>query len=154
MAELFVDKTLDIDAPPFGVWAVLTKTQYTKQWAPEFYGGAPFRIESEWRIGAPVLWKDEHDQTVVQGNVTRLEPQKILRYTVFDVRSPEPPGLDDEDGITFELNRNGTHTLLRLRQGDFAAMADGEKYWGMSEQVWDRALPRIKQLAESMVKEL
>src|SRR5512138_2370762 len=84
MAKLFVDKTVEIDALPFKVWDVLTKPEYTAQWAPEFERGAPFRIESDWHIGAPVLWKDEDNQTVIQGKVTRLEPEKLLRFTVSD----------------------------------------------------------------------
>ena len=154
MPKLFVDKTIEIDAPPFGVWDVLTATKYTRLWAPEFYGGAPFCIESEWRIGAPVVWKDDHDQIIVEGNVTRLEPEKILRFTVFDVRTPKRPMVTAEDGITFELARRESGTLLHLRQGDFSSMPEAEKYWQASDQVWDRTLPRIKRLAEESVKEL
>jgi uncharacterized protein YndB with AHSA1/START domain len=154
MQKLFVDKTIEIEAPLFGVWDVLIRPAYTRLWAPEFYGGSPFRIESEWRIGAPVLWKDGHDQIIVEGNVTRLEPEKILRFTVFDVHSTDRPTVTEEDGITFELLRRETHTLLHLRQGDFSGMADGEQYRQMSEQVWDRVLPQIKQLAEGSAREM
>jgi uncharacterized protein YndB with AHSA1/START domain len=148
MPRLFVDRAIEIDALPSKVWNVLTKAGYTSQWAPEFYGGASFGIESSWRKGASVLWKDEQGQTIVEGEVTRLEPDKILRFTVFDARAPERPATTEEDGITFELAQRGDHTLLKLRQGDFSAMPDGEKYRQMSEDVWDRVLPRIKRLAE------
>ncbi len=91
MLKLFVDKTIEIDAPAFKVWDVLTRPEYTGQWAPEFSGGAPLRIESEWRVGSPVLWKDQDGKVVVEGNVTALEPEKLLRFTVFDVRSAGRP---------------------------------------------------------------
>lgn len=148
MAKLFVDQTIEIDALPFKVWDVLTKPEYNSQWAPEFDGGAPFRIESDWRIGAPVLWKDEDGETIVEGNVTRFEPEKLLRFTVFDVRSAQRPAVSDEDGITFELIQQDARTLLHLRQGDFSAMPDGEKYRQRSADIWNRVLPRIKMLAE------
>ncbi len=148
MSQLFVDKTIEIDALPFKVWDVLTKPEFNSQWANEFDGGAPFRIESDWRIGAPVFWKDEDNQTIVEGNVTRFEPEKLLRFTVFDVRSAERAAVSDEDGITFELTQKDARTLLRVRQGDFSAMTDGEKYQQASADVWDRVLPRIKALAE------
>ncbi len=148
MPQLFVDKTIEIDALPFRVWDVLIKPEYNSQWAPEFNGGAPFRIESDWRIGAPVRWKGQENQTVVEGDVTRLEPEKLLRFTVFDVRASERPPVTEEDGITFELFQQGAQTRLHLRQGDFSAMRDGQKYQRMSEEIWDRVLPKIKKLAE------
>ena len=99
-------------------------------------------------IGAPVRWEDGDNRTIVEGNVTRCEPEKLLRFTVFDVRSAERPPVSEEDGITFELTRKNARTILHLRQGDFSAMTDGEKYQQMSAAVWDRVLPTIKMLAE------
>ncbi len=148
MPPLFVDKTIEIAAPTFKVWDVLTKPEYTAQWAPEFVGVGPFRIESEWRIGAPVRWKGGDDQTIVEGNVTRLEPEKLLRFTVFDVRAAQRPPVSGEDGITFELHQQEARTMLRVRQGDFSSMNEGEKYRHASSEVWDRVLPKIKALAE------
>ena len=51
------EKTIEINAPASKVWNVLTRREYTDQWAPEFTGGAEFHIESEDR--SPVLWKDK-----------------------------------------------------------------------------------------------
>ncbi len=148
MTKLFVDKTIEIDAPLFKVWDVLTKPAYTARWATEFNRGSPFHIESDWRIGSPVRWKGGDGQTVVEGNVTRLEPEKLLRFTVFDVRAAERPEVTEEDGITFELARRDGHTILHVLQGDFSGMTDGEKYRQASAEVWDRVLPIIKALAE------
>jgi uncharacterized protein YndB with AHSA1/START domain len=47
MPKLFVEKTLEINAPASTVWDVLTNPEQTSEWAPEFAGGAEFRIESE-----------------------------------------------------------------------------------------------------------
>ncbi len=151
IAKLFVDKTVEIDALPFRVWDVLTRPEYTAQWAPEFNGGAPFRIQSDWRIGAPVTWQDRDGSTLVEGSVTRFEPEKLLRFTVFDARLGERPAVTEEDGITFELNRHDGRTLLHIRQGDFSSMAEGDKYRRMSAEVWERVLPKIRQLAEDRV---
>lgn len=148
MPKLFVDKSIEIDALPFKVWDVLTLPEYTSQWAPAFERGGPFRIESSWRIGAPVLWKDEDEQAVVEGTVTRIEPEKLLRFTVFDVRAAQRPAVTEEDGITFELSQRAARTLLRVRQGDFSTMPEGEKHRQASGEIWDRVLPRIKELAE------
>ena len=147
MPKLFVDKTIEINAPASKVWEVLIMPGYTAQWAPEFAGGAEFHIESDWKPGSPVLWKDQHGNVIVEGNVTAVDPNKFLRFTVFDVRGERPP-VTEEDGITFELTGHIGKTTLRVLQGDFSVMPEGEKYHRLSAEVWDRVLPKIKELAE------
>jgi uncharacterized protein YndB with AHSA1/START domain len=147
MEKLFVEKTIEINAPASKVWNALTRRENTDQWALEFTGGAEFHIESDWKLGSPVLWTGQDGSVIVQGNVTALEPQKFLRFTVFNVRG-EKPSVTDEDGITYELTEQNGKTLLRLSQGDFSAMADGEKYRNLSAEIWDRVLPKVKELAE------
>ncbi|TMB84582.1 MAG: hypothetical protein E6J48_02015 [Chloroflexi bacterium] len=135
MEKLFVEKSIKINTPASRVWDVLTKPEFTDQWAPEFSGGAEFHIESDWKLGSPVLWKGQDGSVIVQGNVTALEPNKFLRFTVFDVRG-------------YELTEQNGETMLRLSQGDFSVMAEGEKYHRLSAEVWDRVLPKVKELAE------
>jgi hypothetical protein len=48
-----------------------------------------------------------------------------------------------------ELTEQSGKTTLRLFQGDFSVMAEGEKYHRLSAQVWDQVLPKIKALAEN-----
>ena len=147
MPMLFVEKTIEITAPASNVWDVLTRHEQTAEWAPEFAGGAQFYIESEWNLGSPVLWKDQNGNVIVEGKVTAREPKTFLRFTVFDVRGEKPP-VTEEDGINYELTEQSGKTTLRLLQGDFSVMAEGEKYHRLSAQVWDRVLPKIKALAE------
>ena len=147
MEKLFVEKSIKINTPASSVWDVLTKPEFTDQWAPEFSGGAEFHIESDWKLGSPVLWKGQDGSVIVQGNVTALELNKFLRFTVFDVRGEKPP-VTEEDGITYELTEQNGETMLRLSQGDFSVMAEGEKYHRLSAEVWDRVLPKVKELAE------
>jgi uncharacterized protein YndB with AHSA1/START domain len=149
MKKLFVEKTIEINAPRSKVWDALTKREYTDQWALEFSSGGPqFHIESDWKLGSPVLWKGQDDKVIVEGNVTALEPEELLRFTVFDVRM-ENPSVTEEDGITYKLSQKNGKTALHIRQGDFSALDDGEKYRDMSAQVWDRVLPKVKKLAET-----
>ena len=150
MPKLFVDKSIEIDAPASKVWEVLTVRGFTSNWAPEFSGGSPFLIESDWKLGSPVTWKDAEARTIVEGNVTALDPPKLLRFTVFDVRSEKPP-VKEEDGITYELTEKENKTRLHVLQGDFSAMADGEKYRDLSAEIWDRVLLKVKELAERRI---
>jgi uncharacterized protein YndB with AHSA1/START domain len=149
MSELFVVKTIEIKAPIAKVWDVLTRREQTGKWASEFTGGAPFYIESEWKLGSPVLWKDQNGTVIVEGTVTALEQHTLLRFTVFDVRGEKPP-VTEEDGITYRLREQDGKTTLQVLQGDFSTMADAEKYHRMSEEIWERVLPKVKALAEPL----
>ena len=147
MPKLFVEKTIESSTPASKVWDVRTSPEYTSEWAPEFSGGAEFHIESDWKPGSSVLWKGQDGNVIVEGNVTAVEPNTFLRFTVFDVRGEKPP-VTEEDGITYELTEQTGKTTLRLLQGDFSVMAEGEKYQRLSAEVWDRVLPKVKALAE------
>jgi uncharacterized protein YndB with AHSA1/START domain len=147
MPKLFVDKSIEINAPASKVWNVLTNTGYTAEWASEFSGGSPFQIESDWKFNSPVSWKGPDGKVIVEGTVTGLEPRKFLRFTVFDVRS-QRPSVTEEDGITYQLSEEDGKTKLHVLQGDFSAMPEGEKYRDMSAETWDRVLPKVKKLAE------
>lgn len=149
MKKLFVDKSIEINTPAEKVWEILTMPEYTTYWASEFSSGGPqFRLESEWKLGSPVLWKAQDGTVIVEGAVTSIEKNKLLRFTVFDVRSEERPKVTDEDGITFQLIGNSSKTTLHILQGDFSVMKDGEKYRDLSAEIWDKVLPIVKELAE------
>jgi uncharacterized protein YndB with AHSA1/START domain len=149
MSKLFVDKAIKIDAKASKVWDAITKRENTDEWAEEFSSGGPlFYIDSTWELGSPVLWKGQDGTTIVEGNVTAVERNKLLRFTVFDVRSPERPTVTEEDGITFQLAEENGTTTLRVLQGDFSAMEDGEKYRDITAKTWDRVLPKVKELSE------
>ncbi|WHY87315.1 SRPBCC domain-containing protein [Neobacillus novalis] len=149
MEKLFVDETIAINAPLGHVWAALTKSENTRQWALEFSSGGPeFHIESTWELGSPVLWKGQDGTVIVEGNVTAVQENKLLRFTVFDVRSEERPLVTEEDGITFKLSEENGRTTLHVLQGDFSVMTDGAKYRDASAEIWDKVLPKVKVIAE------
>ena len=152
MTKLFVDKIVEIAAPAARVWEVLTRRTYTDVWALEFSSGGPqFHIESDWKLGSPVLWTSDEGQVIVEGTVTAMEPNTLLRFTVSDTRSQENVHAGKEAGIAFQLNETDGQTLLHVLQGDFSAMPNGEKYHKLSAAVWDRVLPIIKRLAERKI---
>ncbi|MBT2728719.1 SRPBCC domain-containing protein [Bacillus sp. ISL-75] len=150
MSKLFVDQTIEINAPASNVWDVLTVSEYNNRWATEFSSGGPqFQLESTWELGSPVLWKGEDGTVIVEGNVTALEKNKLLRFTVFDVRSEEKALATEEDGITFQLSEDNGKTTLHILQGDFSVMPEGKKYRDLSAEIWDKVLPMVKEMAES-----
>jgi len=150
MEKLFVDKTIEINAPASKVWDVITVEEFNNQWATEFSSGGPqFYLDSTWELDSPVLWKGEDGKVIVEGNVTALQQNKLLRFTVFDVRSEEKALVTEEDGITFHLSEENGKTNLHILQGDFSVMPEGRKYRDLSADIWDKVLPSIKKMAES-----
>ena len=148
MSRLYVDKSVEIDASSARVWEVLTSEVLTRDWASEFSAGGPqIHIESDWTIGSPVLWKDQRGRLVVEGSVTAAELHRLLRYTVFDVEARRP-SVGPDDGITYTLTERGGKTVLWVSQGDFSTMTDGSRYKELSEAIWERALARIRRIAE------
>ena len=149
MTKLFVDKTIEINAPASNVWDVLTKSELNCQWAVEFSSGGPeFHLESTWELGSPVYWKGQDGTVIVEGDVTAVKQDKLLRFTVFDVRMEERPEVTEEDGITFHLAEVEGKTTLHILQGDFSAMTNGQFYRDASAEIWDKVLPKIKRIAE------
>jgi uncharacterized protein YndB with AHSA1/START domain len=148
MAKLFAEKSIEIQASARRVWDVLTTRDSTAEWASEFTAGGPsLHIESDWSVGSRVLWKDRKEHVFVEGIVTAAQPHALLRFTVFDGRGERPPA-SPEDGITYKLTEREGTTVLWVSEGDFGSMVDGANYRDLSEDIWDRALVRIKRLAE------
>lgn len=148
MPKLFAEKSIEIQASARRVWDVLTSRDSTAEWASEFTAGGPgLHIESDWSLDSPVLWKDRKEHVVVEGVVTAAQPNALLRFTVFDVGAERPP-VSPEDGITYKLTERDGKTVLWVSQGDFSSMVDGARYRELSEEIWDRALVRIRRLAE------
>lgn len=145
MKKLFIDKTIEIKAPASRIWSVLTLPEYTGQWTSEF--SPDMKLEANWELGGAVLWKEADGKVVVEGNVTKIDPEKLLRFTVFDVEMGRTP-VTEEDGITFELVERADKTTLHILHGDFATISEGQKYYEMSIEPWNNILPKIKELAE------
>lgn len=136
MTKLFVDKKIEINAVASKVWEAITKRENSDQWVLEFSSGGPqFHIESDWNLGSPVLWKGKDGVVNVEGIVTAREQNKLLRFTVFDVRSLQKIDVNEEDGITFELAEDNGMTILHILQGDFSPMEDGEFYRDASARI-------------------
>lgn len=151
MSKLYVEKQVDVNASARRVWGILTEKEMTGEWASEFSPGGPrLQLESDWDYGSPVLWKDQKGAVIVEGAVTAIEPYTLLRYSVFNAEGPRPQ-VSPEDGITFKLTERDGRTRLWVSQGDFSSMSEGAKYRNMSAEIWDRALARIKRLAERPV---
>ncbi len=152
MEDLFVQKSIEMNAPIEKVWKVLTEPEFTTQWIKkgwEAAGGESMTISSDWKPGSEVQWKNKDGAVLVKGNVTALNPYRLIRFTMFDVNSKGEFAVSD-DGITYELAEHGDTTRLNVRQGDFSVMKEAKKYYEQTNKIWEGALAAIKALAETI----
>ncbi len=121
-------RSIEIDASPARVWEVLTRPEWTRQWAAEFGAAGP--IESTWEPGSPVRWRNATGDVYVEGRVTDAVPDELLRFTVRDVANarlrPISGRAEDDIAQSYRLASSGGRTVLSTAHGDFAKIADGE----------------------------
>jgi uncharacterized protein YndB with AHSA1/START domain len=151
MANLFVEKSIEIEAPATTVWTILTGPKFTEQWSGFF--GARGPIETDWNPGSRVLWKNAAHEVYVSGTVMAAEKNKLLRFTVRAIKSEMQPisGLAEDDITqTYALVEHARRTTLSIAHGDFSKLRDGENIQPGAAAVWDGVLPKIKELAERL----
>ena len=143
----FVEQLIEIDAPASKVWAAITDPTLTKEWIREFQSYYAV-LESDWILDSPVLWKGEDGKVYVQGKISAVEPEKLLRFGVRDVSVNLDAPSQEDDGITFKLERGNGLSILSASQGEFGRGSNNDKFYKASVEIWKRVMPIIKEIAE------
>ena len=147
MKALIAEKSIEIAAPASNVWAVLT--QRSAEWSDLF--GARGPVESDWKAGSEVLWRNADGVVYVTGRVLASEPAKLLRFSVRSTqREMQPLSGRPEDDITqtYALAESSGRTTLSVAHGDFRNLATGEEIYPAVMAGWDTLLARFKELSE------
>lgn len=142
---MIVKKKLELKAPPAAVWRALTDPEQTAQW---MFGCAAV---SDWQVGSRLDWVGEPEgqkQVFVTGAIRELEPESRLVYTAV-----APGRYDDEAAemttVTLELGPKGQQaTQLRVSQGDYATVTDGDARHAEAAAGWEMALEGLKRVVE------
>jgi uncharacterized protein YndB with AHSA1/START domain len=140
-----IKKSIDINAPREKVWSVLFNDETYRIWSGEFSEGS--FAETDWQVGSKVKFMDESKGGMGGEIVANI--QNELLTIKYDGVLKDGELVDDEDskiwaGVTetyILTDVNGT-THLDVE----AAMVD-YIYDAMNE-AWDRAMAKIKELAE------
>lgn len=146
--SLFIRNSIIIEAPASKVWDALVNPEQTKKY---MFG---CETVSDWRIGSPLLWRGQYEgkeMVFVKGNVVNIKPERYLEYTVIDPNSTIEDIPENYLTITYELSEEKGNTLLKVTQGDYSKVADGEKRFNDSSnngEGWNPILVQIKKLVE------
>ena len=84
--------------------------------------------------------------------VLELEPGKFLRSTTIDPHSNIDDISENYLQVTYDLVPQGEKTLLKVSQGDYSTVAEGERRYQDSYnngEGWNPILVEIKKLVEA-----
>lgn len=140
--EFVVKDKISIKAEPAKVWAALTDPEITEKY---FYS---CRVYSDWKPGSPIrfkrkfLWKEIE----LRGTILRIEPQKLLRYTLVNSRSRGEEA-QSQSLITDELSYANGETTITVSD-NVGSGPDAEKRYKRSVKGWRKVLKGLKHVCE------
>jgi len=146
--ELFVTNSITINAPAAMVWDALVNPEKTKIY---MFG---CETVSDWKPGSPLLWKgiyEDMDMIFVKGHIINIEPEKHLSYTTIDPNSSIDDVSENYLTVTYDLSEQNGQTILKVRQGDYSLVAEGERRFKEASndgEGWNPILTQIKNLVE------
>ena len=146
--SLFIRNSITINAPASKVWDALVNPEQTKKY---MFGSEAL---SDWKIGSPLLWKGQYEgreMVFVKGHVVDIKPERFLEYTVIDPNSTIEDIPENYLNITYELSPDNGNTVLKVTQGDYSKVAEGERRFKESSnngEGWNPILVEIKKLVE------
>lgn len=148
LKHLEIHNSILINATAGKVWNALTNPEQTKKY---MFGCITI---SDWQQGSPLLWQYHYegkDVVAVKGAIKEINPGKFLVYTVFDPNSTMPDIPENYLTVTYSLKEDNGHTLLTVTQGNYAAVADGQRRYKEAYnngEGWMPILTEIKKIAE------
>lgn len=149
MNQLHITNSIHINASSKQVWDALTKPDETKKY---MFGCEAI---SDWEVGSPLIWKMMHEGKEfipVKGHIKGIEAGKHLAYTVIDPHNLNIPDIPENYlTVTYDLIEEKDGTTLRVTQGDYNQVADGEKRYKdayNNGEGWNPILQLIKAQVE------
>lgn len=147
MEERTIKKAIVINAQTEDVWKALTDPEFTSKY---MFGCT---LLCSWKVGEPFVYKgnkDGKEYTRSRGQLLNFIPEKLLQFSSYSPSSSVKDIPSNYTTVTFELvaETDGV-TTLRVTQGDFASVEEGERSYSESEMDWDYSLNALKSYLES-----
>lgn len=139
-------KQIEIAAPPESVWRVLFNNELNKQWFNCFSAGT--FADTDWQQGSRVTFTDE-SKCGIAGYILISKPhtELIIEFDGLILNGVTDTTSDDARNYKgaqekYHLTEKGGHTVLTI-SSDM-----GEDYYDQMDDAWDKALVKIKSMAE------
>ncbi len=143
--------SIKINAPKEKVWnAMLGKESY-KKWTDVFMAGSHYK--GDWNEGSKILFIAPDESGKMGGMVSRIKENRKYEYVSIEHLGMVQNGKEDTssddvkkwagalENYTFKENNGTTEVLVDLDSN--------EEYAEMFEDMWPKALQKLKKLAES-----
>lgn len=143
-----IRKGIDISASKERVWQVLTDEAYTRRWYAEFSEGT--YADTDWSLGSKAVFKDSKGS----GLVAKIVANKPAELLSMQFQGMVIDGVEDCESDLAKALQAG-HETYHLSGDDVSTRlsiecdSDPDSFEMMSAS-WDKALQRIKRLAESL----
>ena len=143
-----INKTINVYAPKEKVWEVLINDEYNVQWYAVFSEGT--HADTDWEVGSKAIFTDGNGNGIV-GKIILNDPFEALAIEYEGVIRSE--GEDYESHL--EKDIKGSLEVYKLTVADGVTQLDiacdmGEEYYFQMSEEWDKALHKIKQIAEGL----
>ena len=133
------DYEISIRTTPEALWDAITSGEQTRRY---FHGT---RIESEWRVGAAVIYHSSRaGHVAVDGEVRAVEPLRRLSYT-WNVRYDPERSAEAPSLVTWEIERVAETCKLTLTH----AFDEPCKTFREVASGWNAILSSLKSLLET-----
>jgi uncharacterized protein YndB with AHSA1/START domain len=142
-----IKKELDVNAPKEKVWDVLLQDENTRIWYAEFSAGT--YVQTDWKEGSKAIFTDGSGN----GMIARIVENKWAEILDLEFTGELKDGKEEYDSDAAKAMQGG-HETYRLSGENGAthlniAVDMGVEYFEMMSAAWDRALQKIKSLAET-----
>lgn len=132
-----------IASTPEKVWEALTSGDLTRQY---FFGR---RVESDWKVGAPVTYLRENNELDIEGKVLACERPRVLSFTWHMPEDKTPR--DRPTRVTFELKQMGSTVKQTVKHEDLLPgdyFYDTDTLKGFNNG-WPAIMSNLKSLLET-----
>jgi uncharacterized protein YndB with AHSA1/START domain len=152
MERFKINKSIDIKAPSQRVWEVLLNPELFAKWASEFSPDPQIdsQMNAEWRMGGNVEYTDK-EGSGMRGKVVEFKPNEIVAVEYSSILEAFKERADDEGW-------KGCREIYRLAEKNGSTHLEIEsdvptrEFFDEFNGSWDKALVKIKELAESKQK--
>jgi uncharacterized protein YndB with AHSA1/START domain len=138
--KLIAKATTTINASASNVWEAIINPQLIKQY---LFGA---EVISDWKEGSPIIYKGIYEGKTYEdkGSVLKIEPEKLLLFTLWSPLSVSPDAPDNYHKVSYELVvENGT-TQLTITQDNNSSEEEQEQ----NAKFWKMVLDGMKKLLE------
>jgi uncharacterized protein YndB with AHSA1/START domain len=133
--------SIRIRASTARVWDALTNPEVIKQY---LFGT---QASADWRVGGTITYRGEWEGKPYEdrGTILAIEPESLLKTTYWSSFSGVEDRPENYNTITYDLEGDGEHTTLSIRQENNRNKESAEH----SEANWQSVLKTLKGLLES-----